>query len=343
MLVHAACRFAASHTADEKFRIPYSVLRILELVVGKYILRRLVQLIPVLFGISLVVFFMIRLIPGDPAEVMLGERGTVEAREQIRRVLGLDRPIYEQYGLFLLRLAQGDLGDSFVLRKPAMPLILERFPRTLFLAIYGLVLSIVVALPLAMWSALKKDSLADQAIRGLVTITLAMPSFWIALLLILLFSVRLHIFPFAGYGENWLEHLLYLFLPALSIALASSAVLVRNLRAGILAVLQSDFVRTARAKGLPFGQVFTRHVLRNSLISTITLLGLHTAYAVGGAVIIETVFAIPGLGSFLLNSIFARDYPVVQAITLLFAVLVILVNLMTDVIYAFVDPRVRYD
>ena len=308
-----------------------------------YILKRLVQLIPVLIGVSLVVFFMIRLIPGDPADIMLGERGSAEARETIRKALGLDKPLYEQYFIFMTRLARGDLGDSFVLHKPAMPLILERFPRTLFLSLYALLLSVIIALPLAMWSAMHKDSLADQTIRAFITLTLSMPSFWIGLLLIVAFSVRLRIFPFAGYGDNWQEHILYLFLPALSIALAGSAVLVRNLRANILDVLHSDFVRTARAKGLPGRSVFTWHVLRNSLISTVTLLGLRVAYTVGGSVIIETVFAIPGLGRFLLESIAARDYPVVQAITLLFAVLVIVVNLMTDILYALIDPRVSYE
>lgn len=315
----------------------------MERILGKYILRRLVQLIPVLIGVSILVFLMIRLIPGDPANTMLGERGTAEAREQIRSALGLDKPLYIQYGLFLARLVKGDLGDSFVLRRPAMTMILERFPPTLFLALYAVSLSIIVAFPLALISALKKDSLIDQIIRGCITLTLSMPSFWIALLLIITFSVNWRLFPFAGYGDNWQEHLLYLFLPALSIALEGSAVLVRNLRAAILDVLQSDFVRTAKAKGLTPRMVFTWHVLRNSLISTVTLLGLRVAYAVGGAVIIETVFAIPGLGRFLIESIFARDYPVVQAITLLMAILVIFISLLTDIIYALVDPRVRYE
>ncbi|CAN5716144.1 ABC transporter permease [soil metagenome] len=310
---------------------------------GIYILRRLVQLIPVLIGVSVLVFFMIRLIPGDPANAMLGERGTAEARVQIREALGLDKPIYVQYGIFVARLLKGDLGESFVLHRPAMPLILERFPRTLFLSFYAIVLSVLLAFPLALLSALKKDSLIDQIIRGGVTLTLSMPSFWIALLLIITFSVKWRIFPFAGYGKNWQEHISYLFLPALSIALAGSAVLVRNLRAVLLNVLQSDYVRTAHAKGLTFRTVFTWHVLRNSLISTVTLVGLRVAYSVGGAVIIETVFAIPGLGRFLLDSILARDYPVVQAITLLLAFLVISINLLTDIVYALVDPRVRYD
>jgi peptide/nickel transport system permease protein len=309
----------------------------------KYILRRVLQLIPVLIGISIIVFFMIRLIPGDPADIMLGERGTAEARERIRVALGLERPIYEQYFIFIKRLASGDLGDSFVLRQPAMPMILQRFPRTLFLAVYGVILSAIVALPMAMVSALRKDSLADQVVRGFVTLTLSMPAFWIALLLIMAFSVRLHLFPIAGFGDSFFENLYYLFLPAFSIALAGSAVLVRNLRATILDVLQSDYVRTANAKGLRPTAVFLWHVLRNSLISTVTLLGLRVAWSVGGAVIIETVFAIPGLGRLLLNSIQARDYPVVQAITLFLAVLVIIVNLLTDVVYAIVDPRVQYE
>ena len=310
---------------------------------NRYIMRRLVQLIPVLVGVSVIVFFMIRLIPGDPADIILGERGTEEAREQIRRALGLDKPIYEQYIIFVARLVKGDLGESFVLRRPAFPMILERFPRTLFLSIYGVIMSAIVALPMAMWSALKKDTLADQIIRGFVTLTLSMPGFWIALLLIIAFSVKLHIFPIAGFGSHFIETLYYLFLPALAIALSGSAVLVRNLRATILDVLQSDYVRTANAKGLKFVTVFFRHVLRNSLISTVTLLGLRVAYSVGGAVITETVFAIPGLGRLLVQSISARDYPVVQAITLFLAVLVIAVNLMTDLVYAMLDPRVQYE
>lgn len=308
----------------------------------QYFTRRLLQLIPVLIGISVIVFFLLRLIPGDPADIMLGDRGTVAAREQIREALGLNKPVYEQYILFIKRVVTGDLGDSFVLRQPAADVIRERFPRTLFLSLYGVILSAIVAIPTAMISALKKDTLIDQGIRGVVTLTLAMPNFWIALILIIAFSIRLHLFPIAGYGENFVEHLYYLFLPALSIALAGSAILVRNLRATILDILLSDYVRTARSKGLRPQTVFFRHVLRNSLISTVTLLGLRVAYSVGGAIIIETVFAIPGLGRLLLNSISTRDYPMVQAITLFLAILVVFVNLLTDLLYAVVDPRVKY-
>jgi peptide/nickel transport system permease protein len=308
----------------------------------QYIARRLLQLVPVLIGISLIVFFLLRLIPGDPADIMLGDRGTEEARVQIREALGLDKPVYEQYFIFVRRILTGDLGESFVLRQPAAEVIQQRFPRTLFLAIYGVVMSAILALPIAMLSALKKDTLIDQGIRGFVTLTLSMPSFWIALILILAFSVHTHLFPIAGFGENFIEHLYYLFLPALSIAIAGSAILVRNQRATILDILHSDYVRTAHAKGLKSGTVFFRHVLRNSLISTVTLLGLRVAYSVGGTVIIETVFAIPGLGRLLLNSISARDYPVVQAITLFLAILVVIVNLMTDILYAVIDPRVQY-
>ena len=308
----------------------------------QYFTRRVLQLIPVLIGISVIVFLLLRLIPGDPADIMLGDRGTAEAREQIREALGLNKPIHEQYFLFLKRVITGDLGDSFVLRQPAADVIRERFPRTLFLSLYGVIMSAIIAIPIAMISALKKDTIIDQGIRGLVTLTLAMPNFWIALILIIAFSIRLHLFPIAGYGDNFIEHLYYLFLPALSIALAGSAILVRNLRATILDILLSDYVRTAHSKGLRSQTVFTRHVLRNSLISTVTLLGLRVAYSVGGAIIIETVFAIPGLGRLLLNSISTRDYPMVQAITLFLAFLVVFVNLLTDLLYAVVDPRVKY-
>jgi peptide/nickel transport system permease protein len=229
-----------------------------------------------------------------------------------------------------------------VLRQPAADVIKERWPRTLFLSLYGVIMSAIVAVPIAMISALKKDTLIDQGIRGFVTLTLAMPNFWIALMLIIAFSVRMHLFPIAGFGETFMEHLYYLFLPALSIALAGSAILVRNLRANILDILLSDYVRTAHAKGLKPRTVFFRHVLRNSMISTVTLLGLRVAYSVGGAIIIETVFAIPGLGRLLLNSISTRDYPMVQAITLFLAILVVFVNLLTDILYAVIDPRVKY-
>ena len=299
-------------------------------------------MIPVMIGISLIVFFLIRLIPGDPADIMLGDRGSEESRQQIRESLGLDKPLYEQYFIFMRRVLTGDLGESFVLRQPAAEVIMQRFPRTLFLALYGVIMSAIVAIPTAMLSALKKDGLADQVIRALVTLTLSMPSFWIALLLIIAFSVHIHLFPIAGFGETFWENLYFLFLPALSIALSGSAVLVRNLRANILDILQSDYVRVANAKGLKPTTVFFRHVLRNSMISTVTLLGLRVAYSVGGAVVIETVFAIPGLGRLLLSSISARDYPVVQAITLFMAALVVLVNLLTDLVYVLIDPRVQY-
>jgi peptide/nickel transport system permease protein len=300
-------------------------------------------MIPVLVGVTLAVFFMVRLIPGDPADILIGDRGdTEEEKEALRRVLGLDKTIMEQFFIFVNRVLHGDLGDSFVLRRPAMPEILRRFPRTLFLAAYSVFLSTVLALPLAMLSALKRGSLIDRAIRGFVTITMALPFFWIALLLVIVFSVKFKVFPIAGYEDSFVENLYYLFLPAFALALAGSAALVRNLRATILDVMGSDYVRTAHAKGLKHRTVFVRHVLRNSLISTVTLLGLRVAYSVGGAVIVETIFAIPGLGMFMMQSIAVRDYPVIQAITLFLAVLVIFASLLTDLLYAVLDPRVQY-
>ncbi len=309
---------------------------------GKYILRRLLQLVPLLIGLSLVVFLMLRLVPGDPVEIMLGGKGTAETRARMRAALGLDKPVHEQYLLFLARMARGDIGESFVYHRPAMPLILQRFPRTLFLCFYSLVLSVVIAFPMGTLAALKKGSVVDSLIRAFATLTLCLPSFWVGLLLIIAFSVRLHLLPVGGFGRNLYENLVFLFLPALSMALGGSGVLIRNLRVATLEVLQSDHVRTARAKGLPRRLVLLRHVLRNSLISTVTLLGLRIAYGVGGAVLVETVFVIPGLGSLMLDSIMARDYPVVQAITLMLAFVVTLANLATDLTYAVVDPRIRY-
>ena len=309
---------------------------------SQYIARRLVQLIPVVFGITLILFFMLRLIPGDPASVMLGERATDAAVARINHELGLDQPIYVQYGYFLRDLATLNLGTSIKYQVPVATLLGQRLLVSLSVVGVTLMLTIVIAFPLGVLAALKKDSLIDNAVRSLFVVLMLMPSFWVGILLIIFFSVQLGLFPVSGYGSGGFDSLHHLFLPALTIALAIAPVLVRALRSSILDALSADYVRTARAKGLRESVVITAHVLRNALIPAVTLLGLSIGSLMGGTVILEKVFALPGAGALLIDSIGARDYPVVQAATMVFATMVILVNLLTDIVYSFLDPRVRY-
>jgi peptide/nickel transport system permease protein len=309
---------------------------------GRYIARRLVQLVPVVFGITLVLFVMLRLIPGDPSSVMLGERATDEAVARLNRQLGLDQPIYIQYIYFLRQLATFNLGTSIRFQIPVARLLGERLLVSLSVVGVTLVLTCAIALPLGILAALKKDSLLDNMVRSVFMVMMLMPSFWVGILLIIFFSIKLGLFPVSGFGTTPIDHLWHLFLPALTIALAITPVLVRALRASILEALASDYVKTARSKGLRERSVIMAHVLRNALIPATTLLGLSIGALMGGTVILEKVFALPGAGALLIDSISARDYPVVQAATLIFATLVILVNLATDVVYSFLDPRVRF-
>jgi peptide/nickel transport system permease protein len=308
---------------------------------GQFILRRLVQMIPVLFGITLVVFGLLQLIPGDPATTMLGLQARPEAVAALRRELGLDRALWEQYLRYLGNVVTFDLGDSLKFKVSVASLLGQRLEVSLVLIAYATVLMIVLSLPLGIISALRKDGIFDQITRVVLMVTLVMPAFWLGILFLTYFSVKLQIFPVAGYGEGWREHLHHLFLPALTIALSIMPILVRALRTSILEAMASDYVRTARAKGLQERAVVSAHVLRNALIPALTLLGLSVGYLLGGTVIVENVFSLPGAGKLLVDAISARDYPLVQSTTLVFAILVIFVNLLTDVIYTFLDPRVR--
>jgi peptide/nickel transport system permease protein len=308
---------------------------------GQYIARRLVQMIPVVFGITLVVFALLQLIPGDPAAAMLGLQARPEAVAALRHELGLDQPLWEQYLRYMGNLATFDLGDSLKFRVPVISLLRDRLEVSLALIAYATVLMIILALPLGIISALRKDGLFDQATRALLMVTLVMPAFWVGILFLTYFSIKVQLFPVSGYGEGWQEHLHHLFLPALTIALSIVPILVRALRTSILEAMGSDYVRTARAKGLRERAIVTAHVLRNALIPAVTLLGLSVGYLMGGTVIVENVFSLPGAGKLLVDAISARDYPLVQSTTLVFAILVILVNLGTDLIYTFLDPRVR--
>lgn len=297
-------------------------------------------MIPVLFGISIVTFLMIHLIPGDPATILLGTRATPEMIERLTVRWGLDKPLYEQYMLFLKNLFHGHLGDSVVTQATVNQLIGERIGTTFFLSIYASFISIVITVPVALWSALKKDSMIDNGARIFSITALTMPSFWLAILFMMLFSIKLKWFPVSGYGEGFFGHLHYLFLPAFTIAIGQSSIMINPLRNKLISVLNSEYIEAARARGLTEVRVVVKHVLRNALSVTITLLGVNMGWLLSGSVIVETVYSIPGLGQLLVNSINSRDYAVVQGLVLVFGLLVIVVNFLTDLCYSLLDPRV---
>ena len=306
-----------------------------------FIFHRLVQLIPVLLGISIVTFVLAQLIPGDPVRAMLGGKGTQEAIDAIRARYGLDQPIIVQYFVYMKNLFQGDLGVSLNYRAPVVDVILGRFAPSLFLLVYGVVLSIIFTITLSVAATRNQGGWLDQLVRIFCTVGLGLPAFWLGIMFSLFFSVRLGWFPVSGFGDTFLEHLHHLFLPALTLSVALTPILVRNLRTTILEQTESDFVTAGRSKGLPESYVFCRHIFPNSLLPTLHLLGVIVSFLIGGAVIIETVFAVPGLGRLMIYSIISRDYFVVQGLTLFFAMGAVLVTLVVDIISAAIDPRVK--
>ena len=310
---------------------------------ASFLTRRLVQIVPVLFGIVLAVFLVVRLIPGDPARIMLGVYASDERLAALRTQLGLDRPIAAQFFSFLGDVAQGQLGTSLVFRRPVLEVIGERLPPTIALITFAVFLSVAICVPLAMLAATRQGRPPDQAIRGVTTLTLAMPSFWLGLNLLILFAVLFPIFPVSGYGRGFLDTLWHLFLPALTITLSLAPILIRTLRSSVIEALQAPHVAFARTKGLPHRRLMNRHVLRNGLMATVTILGVNIGWLLGGSVVIENVFSIPGLGDLVISSVSARDYPMIQGIALVFGLLVICINLITDIVYALLDPRVSYD
>jgi len=305
-----------------------------------YVLVRLAQIVPTFFLIMVVIFALIRLLPGDPTSAVLGIHATEEQITRINAELGLDRSIPVQFGLFFEHFLKGDLGDSIVLKVPVMSLVLERLPVTLFLTAFAALLAVVLAVPMALVAAVRRDSLIDNGIRAGFQVGLSMPVFYIGIVLLTFLAAKLRWFPVGGFGHTFGEDIYHLFLPALTLALSLSAVLMRNLRSSIIDVLDAEYVDFARAKGLRNRLVLGRHVLRNALTSTVALFGLNIGTLLGGAVITESVFAIPGIGRLLIDSIYGRDYPVIQGLTLVLAVLVSLAFLITDLVQAWIDPRV---
>ncbi|MCC5972997.1 MAG: ABC transporter permease [Rubellimicrobium sp.] len=307
----------------------------------RFVLLRPLQLVPVLIGISLVSFLLIHALPGDPVRTLVGMRAPPDVVERIRAYYGLDQPVIVQYFYFLRSLAEGELGRSVVYRMPVSDLLASRAGPTLFLLVYATLLGIVLTIALSVTAARNRGRWPDQTIRAFSTIGLGFPSFWIGLMLILVFSVRLGLFPVSGAGQGFVDRLHHLFLPAFTIALALSAVLTRTLRASLIEQMDADHVTAARSRGVGDKDVFWRHVVPNSLIPTINLLGVNLGWLISGTVVVETVFSVPGLGFLMTSSIFARDYMTVQAITLVFALATVLITFLVDVVTVALDPRVR--
>ena len=301
---------------------------------------RLLQIVPTFLAIGVVVFVLARLLPGDPVSAMLGDRATEEAVVRLRAQMGLDQPLWTQFLLFAGRTLHGDFGTSIALRVPVTAVIAERLPATLMLTALATVFAVGIAVPLAFVAATQAGRWPDYLIRAAFQVGLSSPIFYVGLLLLTVFAAGLRWFPVGGYGDGVAGHLYHLLLPALTLALSFSAVIMRNLRAAILEVLQAEFVDFARSKGLSRRVVLFRHVFRPALLSTVTLVGLQVGALLGGAVITESVFAVPGVGRLMVDSIFARDYPMIQALTLVLAVIVSLAFLVTDLVQMWLDPRV---
>jgi peptide/nickel transport system permease protein len=309
-----------------------------------YVVRRLLQLVPIVLGVTILVFFLIHLVPGDPARTMLGTHATPQRVALLHHDWGLDKPLPVQYWRFLGRMVRGDLGSSLFYSVPAGRLVVHRLPPTLWLIGLATLLAVLIAVPLAALAATRRDRLPDHLVRAVPLVGLGFPQFWLGIMLLLALALHLgRAFPVGGYGNGFLGHLHSMFLPGLTVGLAIAPILVRSLRASLLEVFESEYVTTARSKGLPERRVLVRHALRNAVISTVSVLGVNIGYLVGGTLVIEQVFALPGIGQLMINSIFQRDFPVVQAVTLVFAIMVVLVYLLTDVVHALLDPRVRFD
>ncbi len=329
----------------------------------RYIARRLLAVIPTLFGVSIIVFLFLRLIPGDPATAILRENATAEQITALNTRLGLGKPLYEQYIDYLSKIVRGDLGEGYFTRSPVIDDLGRRFPATVELALSAVLIATVLGIALGVVAAIRRGSLFDYGTMTLSLIGVSMPIFWLGLMAIYLFAVDLRWLPPSTRGEQpetlrtglftidyllsgdvagFVEAAKHLFLPAVVLATVPLAVIARQTRSAMLEVLSQDFVRTAWSKGLRERAVVTRHVLKNAMLPVITVVGLQVGALLSGAVLTETVFSWPGLGTFVLEAIVQRDYPVVQSIVLVFALIFVLVNLLVDVSYGWLDPRIRY-
>lgn len=308
--------------------------------------RRLLSSVPTLLVVTVIVFGMVKLLPGDPARLMLGEEATPQAIQELRRTLGLDRPVAQQYLGWLGDTARLDFGRSMTDRTPVATLLGQKLPVTAELAVFSMLIALLISVPAGVLSAVRRGTWVDQLLTVFALSGISLPSFFLGILLIYLFSIKLAWIPASGYTgffENPGRNVLLLVLPAVTLGVSSAAVLTRYLRASLSETLTQDYVRTAHAKGVTNSQVTIRHALRNALIPFLTVFGLQLGGLLGGAVITEQIFSIPGFGRLLVDAVFSRDLPIIQAVVLVSAVAVFLVNFLVDMSYAAADPRIRYD
>ncbi len=303
----------------------------------KYILKRLLMMIPVLIGITFIIFVILNMTPGDPALIILGSEANDETVAQLRDELGLDDPLLLQYGRYMLGLVKGDLGQSYINNRAIFPSIMERLPITLSLALLAMLVSVVVAIPLGIISATKQYSFLDSTSMVLCLIGVSIPSFWLALMLILFFSVNLSLLPSGGLNNGIVSYIL----PAVTLATSGAASMARQTRSSMLEVIRQDYIRTARAKGVRKNKVLIRHALKNAIMPVITLMGLTLGRNVGGAVVVESIFTLPGTGRLLLEGIRSKDIPMVMGCVVVLSILISIANLLVDIVYGFVDPRLK--
>jgi peptide/nickel transport system permease protein len=312
---------------------------------SRYILQRVLGMLAVMFVVVTIVFVIVRVAPGDPAAVMLGPEATAQDIAALRARLGLDRSLAVQYLLFLSQLASGDLGESIFLNRPVLSALADRAEPTFFLTLFAIAIASAIAIPVGVLSAYRRGSIFDQAATTAAMLFASIPSFWLGLLLIQFFAVRLGLFPVSGYGgpgASFATRMLHLVLPATALGIVSSSLILRFTRASMLDVLNDDYVRTARSKGMSEIRVVMKHAFKNALIPILTVIGLTAALLVSGAVVTETVFGLPGVGSLVVSAVLRRDYPVIQGALLVIAALYVLINFLVDMTYLAIDPRVRY-
>ena len=310
-----------------------------------YAARRIAASVPVLLLVTLISFSMMHLVPGDPAAAIAGSGATNAEVEAIRLQLGLDKPFLVQLATWFGGLLQGDLGRSILLNRPVWQAIVERLPITLPLALFALALTLLIGVPAGVIAALRANTWIDQAVTGLAMLGVSVPSFWLALMLIVLFGVHLEWLPTGGFvpfGEDPVGWARSMVLPSISLALLQIGLLARITRGTMLEVLRQDYVRTARAKGLPGWMVIGKHALKNVMVPVVTVIGISFGLLLSGSIVIETVYGMPGIGRLIANAIFGRDYPVIQGGLLLTGTILVLLNLVVDLLYAVIDPRVRY-
>jgi peptide/nickel transport system permease protein len=313
---------------------------------GRYLVKRIASLVPVLLVVAVVDFILIHLTPGDPAAVILGSQATEEELAKLREQLGLNLPIYIRFGQWIAGVLQGDLGWSIFMNMPVTQAIREHLGPTVSLTLLAEAIAILFAIPLGVMAANRRGTWMDQSFMMVALLGISLPSFWIGLNLILLFAVQLNWLPAAGYqplSSGIVNHLKYLLLPAISLGIMQGALIARMTRSSMLEVLSQNYIRTAEAKGLKLRMVTYKHALRNAFIPILTVIGLSFATLIGGAVVTETVFNIPGIGKLIVNSVLRRDYEVIQGTVLMIAAAYVLINLLVDLLYAYIDPRVRYD